>query len=430
MTATLPLETGAPWWAEFVDLEVELGIGTTVNANVIGRWDRAHWDRPLTGTWSGLEPSWVAVDPCNLLDASVTRGRDRWLDRFGASSAAMTIQDPDGALSWDAAETDDLLAVRPGRELRLRARHVATGVDYPIWRGWVETIDDTFAPASVPVAKFTAQDGYAQLAHIDLPEQAPVGAGETSDARINRLLDLAAWPVEWRDVNAGRITVQATNLARPIADDLGITADSEGGAVFADRDGRIAFRNRDWFRTDPRATTVQATIGGDGQDVCAASYETTRSAGDIVNDVQLARAGGTMQRYVDPGSVATYRQRSYTRSDYICEDDTQIGLLARRILNARASGQVRIPKLTVVPTDDPAEWAFVLAVDYGWRLEVHYPAADGTDWIRTVIVQGVAHKITPDRWELELRVDDAAATEADTWDGADGWDRALWSEAL
>lgn len=427
---------GPPWWTKYVDLEVELGIGTTVNKNVVARWsamptvNRAHWDRPLTGTWAGTEPIWVAVDPCNLLDVNVNRGRDRWIDRFGASTAAFTAQDPDGNLSWDAADTDDFLEIRPGRELRIRARHVATGVEYPVWRGWVEAIDDAFAPASVPVASFSGQDGYAQLAHIDLPEQSPVGGGELSSARVTRLLDVAGWPVEWRDLDVGRVTVQATNLARPIADDLGITADSEGGAVFADREGRIAFRNRDWLRTDPVATTVQATVGGAAQQVCAASYETTRNAGDIVNDVQLARAGGTMQRFVNTASISRYRQRSYSRSDFICETDAQIALLAQRILNARAGGQVRIPKLTVVPTDDPAEWSFVLGVDYGWRLEVHYPATDGTDWVRTVIVQGVAHKITPDRWECELRVDDAAVTEADTWDGRDGWDRALWSVAI
>ena len=420
-----------PWWADYVELTVELGIGTHTNVETVGRWDRAEWDDDASGTWSGLEPEWVPVDPCRLLDVSVTRGRDGWLERFGASTASLSVLDPDGALSWDSSETDDQLAVRPGRELRIRARHVASGVEFPVWRGWVETIDDTFAPGATPVAEFSAQDGYAQLAHINLPEQAPVGAGETSDERIVCLLDLAEWPPEWRDIDDGRITVQGTNLARPIADDLGITADSEGGAVFADREGRIAFRNRDWLRTDPRATAVQATVGGDGQDVCASGYETVRSAGDIVNDVQLARAGGTMRRYTDPTSISLYRHRTYQRSDYVCEDDEQIDLLARRILSSRASGQVRIPSLTVVPTDNPDAWAFVCAVDYGWRLEVHYPTTDGTDWVRNVIVQGVAHKVTPDGWELELRVDDAAvAVGADWWDGPRGWDVALWSEAL
>ncbi|HKE67433.1 MAG TPA: hypothetical protein VKB59_22735 [Micromonosporaceae bacterium] len=434
MTATLAprtVEAGAPpWWFEFVELTVELGVGASGNKNPVGRWDRAHWDKPATGTWSGLEPVWVPVDPCMLLEVGVSRGRDRWIDRFGASSATLRIQDPDGRLSWDAAASDDLLAVRPGREVRIRALHVGSGVQYPVWRGFLETIDDTFDPGGVPIAAFTAQDSYAQLAHIDLLERdPPVGAGESSDARVNRLLDLADWPLEWRDIDPGMITVQATNLARPIADDLGITADSEGGAVFADRRGRICFRNRDWLRTDPHATELQATIGGADEDVCAAGYETTRSAGDIVNDIQLARAGGTMQHYIDAGSISRYRHRTYQRSDFVCEDDAQVGVLARRILNTRASGQVRIPKLTITPGYEPDDWAFVCAVDYGWRLEVHYPTTAGTDWTRTVLVQGVDHRITPGGWTCELRVDDAVAglTAADVWDGEHGWDRALWS---
>jgi len=340
------------------------------------------------------------------------------------------VQDPDGNLSWDADDADDQLAVRPGREVRLTATVLGDGSTHAMWRGWIETIDDDFTPAAVPVAKFTAQDGYAQLAHINFGEGPIVGTGESSDERIHRLLDLAGWPADRRDIDLGAITVQGTNLARAVADDLGITADSEGGAVFSDREDRIAFRARDWLRTDPRATELQATIGGPLQDVCAASFVATRSADDIVNDVQVARAGGTVQRFIDNTSIALYNHRTYSRSDYVCEDDEQVAVLGTRILKSRAGGHVRLPSLRITPTDNPVEWRFVCEVDYGWRVEVHYPTLDGTDWVRTVIVQGIAHDISPDGWETVLRVDDVSALifAADVWDGPRGWDLATWSE--
>jgi hypothetical protein len=413
-----------------VELTVELGVGTQTSHGTLGLWDQAAWDNSMSGTWSGIEPSWLPVDPCRLLDVSTTRGRDRWIDRFGASSASFSLQDPDGRLSWDSQDDDDMLVVRPGREVRVTARLVSSGETFPVWRGWVETIEDEFVPGQVPAAKFTAQDSYASLAHINFLEQDPVGAGETSNARIHRLLDLAEWPAAWRDVDAGRTTVQGTNLARAVADDLGITADSEGGAVYADMDGRIAFRNRDWLRTNPASTSLQATVGGADQDVCAASFETTRNADDIVNDVQVARATGTVQQFLDPASISTYRRRTYQRTDYVCDNDDQVAVLGRRILGARATGQVRIPKVTITPTDSPADWRFVLTVDYGWRLEVHYPTTDGTDWTRTVLVQGITHNITPAGWTTELRVDDlppGMESGADWWDGPRGWDEAVWS---
>lgn len=251
-----------PWWAQYVQLEVELGIGTTVNTNTVGVWDTSKWDDAASGTWSGLEPVWYPIDACQLRDVQISRGRDRSLDRFGASSASITADDVNGWLSWDADANPDLLPVRIGTEVRIRAYALSSGQLFALWRGFIESIDDAFAPSERPAAKLTCQDAVAQLSHIDPLEQEPVGAGERSDQRVARLLDVAAWPKEWRDLHVGTITVQATNLARNVMDDIGITADSEGGAVFAARDGRIAFRNRDWLRADPRAQTVQANIGG------------------------------------------------------------------------------------------------------------------------------------------------------------------------
>lgn len=429
-TAVVTAHDTPPWWAQYVTLTVELGISSTSDGGaVVGVWDTARWDRPLTGTWSGLEPEWTAVDLCALLAFSMRRGRARAYDRFPASSATVTIADPEGTLSWDSDVDADSLDVRPGRELRATAFHVASGVDYPVWRGWLEAIEDGFSPAGPPPARFTAQDALAQLAHINLPESSPVGAGELSGARVHRLLDLAEWPEEWRDVDTGAVTMQATNLARTIADDLGVTADSEGGALFVDREGRVAFRDRDWLRTSPEATTIQATIGGPAEDVCGAEYELIRTAGDVVNDVQVARSGGTMQRVENAASISAYRRRTWSRGDYVMETDADALALANRILTMRSGGQVRMTKLTIRGSNDQATWAFMLAVDYGWLLEVVYtsPLDPGVGWTRRVHVQSVEHRVTPDEWITVLEVDDPLASSADTWDGADGWDLALWS---
>lgn len=422
---------GAPWWNAYAVVEVDLGVGGEGGTKPRAVWNSSHWDAP-TANWAGTEPAWVTVSQCRLIDVSIDRGRARSFDRFGASSASFTFDDPDGALSWDSSTDEDTLDVRAGRPIRVRGRSVPHGTEVVLWNGFVESIEDAFAPWSRPAAKITAQDALAQIAHVDLPEVAPVGGGERSDQRVARLLDLAEWPNEWRDLDVGRVTVQATNLARNLVDDLGITADSEGGALFATRDGDIAFRNRDWLRTRPEAATVQATIGDDDDDVCAASYALVRTGADIVNDVQLARAGGTMRRFVDEASVAYYRRRTFQRSDYVCETDAQVDLLGGRIIAARGSGQVRITKLSIACVD-VATFDFALAVDYGWRLVVSWEpdpvSPNAPPWSREVHVQGVSHRIGVDGWTLDLRVDDAFASAADTWNGPNGWDVATWAVA-
>jgi hypothetical protein len=433
MTALIDVPHGSPpWWSSHVDLQLELGISrSSASGSTVAAWDRSLWDSGSGAVWSGLEPEWFALSDCRILDLSIERGRERWLDRYGSSSASVTVEDPDGLLSWQPDE--DLLVARVGRSLRIRAQLVETGEDLTLWRGWIESISAGFDPGAVPTVQLTAQDGFAQVAHVDMPEQAPVGGGESSAERIERLLDLADWPAEWRDIEPGRITVQATNLARSIADDLGITADSEGGALYSDRTDRMVFRNRDWLRTDPRAIAVQASIGTAPGDYCATGYETAREGSEIVNDVQVSRAGGTVQRFTDEASIGLYLRRTFQRTDYVCETDEQIDLLGRRILGTRSSDQLRLPAITLRPLDNAAEWRFCCEVDYGWRIAVAWDAeqvarAEG-GWTREVIVQGIDYKIDPGGWEITLKVDDAKQSAADVWDGVAGWDVAEWSVA-
>jgi hypothetical protein len=322
--------------------------------------------------------------------------------------------------------------LRPGTPVRVRARHVSSGVTYPVWRGFLEEISESFSPSETPTASLACQDGYAQVAHINLPERDPVGAGETSDQRVHRLLDLAEWPQDRRDIDPGQVTVQATNLARNLVDDLGITADSEGGAVFSAKDGKFTFRNRDWFRLAPYATAVQATVGGDGEDVCASGYEIVRAGSDIVNDVQFARAEGTMQRLTDETSVGKFRRRTYERSDFVCEHDEQVQVLAGRVLTSRAPGRVRMTSVTITPHSSD-DYRFCLAVDYGWRISVHYTSDVGSDWTREMHVHGVEHKIGASTWTTTLKVDDAYAPPAQYWDDqrpGHGWDHALWDQVI
>jgi hypothetical protein len=406
-------------WAE---LHIELGVGDSNAPTVDTLWGAARWSA-ATSHWSGLEPSWLDVTG-RMLEANVQRGRRNWTDRIGMSSAVVAADNADGWLTWNSATlgTQD---VRPGRPLRLWARIVADGAHRDLWRGFVEGIDDAYDPGQRPKASVRAQDALAQVAHVDLPEQSPLGAGERTDVRVGRVLDNADWPASWRMLEQGQVTVQATNLARNLADELGITADSEGGAAYAGTDGRVYFRNRDWLRVAPYATTVQATIGPAGA-VCASEHTVVRDAADIRNDVQLARAGGTMQRYVDADSVALYRRRTYQRGDLICETDPQVQLLAQRIVGSRSKSTVRLTDVTV-PVVDAASAGFVASVDYGWRLVVQWEDASES-WSREVHVMGVNHHIRPTGWTCTLAVDDAVAQPTQPW-GAGRWGSAKWTEA-
>lgn len=408
-------------YQEWITLHVELGIGDSNAPSLDTLWGTGRWGAPVSH-WSGLEPTWHDVTD-RMTETNVQRGRSTWLDRIGMSSAVATADNADGWLTWNAG-TLGAQDVRPGRPLRLWATVTATGAHRDLWRGFIEGIDDAYEPSKRPRASVRGQDALAQIAHVDLPEQALIGAGEATDVRVGRILDAADWPTQWRALDAGQVTVQPTNLARNLTDELGITADSEGGVAYAGTDGKVYFRNRDWLRLAPYATTVQAVIGPDGP-ICASGHTVVRDAADVRNDVQLARAGGTMLRYVDQDSVALYRRRTYQRGDLICEADAQVAVLAQRLIGSRSKSTVKLTDVTV-PVVDAASAAFVAAVDYGWRIVVSW--AEGPEsWSREVHVMGLTHQIRPESWTVTLAVDDVFAQPTEPW-GLGKWGSAQWTE--
>lgn len=406
---------------QWATIHVELGIGDSNAPTVDTLWGTAKWGAP-TSRWSGLEPTWHDMTD-RTIDIDIQRGRDTWLDRIGMSSATVNADNADGWLTWNAAPVG-AEEVRPGRPLQVWVT-LPDGTRRNLWRGFVEGINDAYAPSNRPVATLRAQDALAQIAHVDLPEQAPIGAGERADVRVGRILDSSDWPAAWRVLEQGQVTMQATNLARQMADELGVTADSEGGVAYAGTDGKVYFRNRDWLRLASYATTVQATIGPGGA-VCGSAHTVVRDAADIRNDVQLARTGGTMQRVVDQDSIALYRRRAYSRGDLICDSDAQVLLLAQRLLGSRSKTAVRLTAVQI-PVIDQASATFVASVDYGWRLVVAW-AQDGQAWQREVHVMGITHQIAPDGWTVTLAVDDVKAQPTAPW-GVGKWGAAKWTEA-
>jgi hypothetical protein len=427
------------WYSDLAAPVVEIGVGTTDAAldNPVGLWDDALWDSAGTGAWAGIEPDWVTVEPCSLLDIETSRGRSRWTEPFDAGSASITVDTRLSALEWGDQVVPSQLTIRPGRQLRITALHQASGITYPIFRGWIESIVETFQPDASPTVVVNAQDALAQISHVTLPSLiAPVGDGELSGARINRILDNAEWPTMWRNTDAGLAPMQGTYFASgTLLDEAKLTSDSEGGGFYADPDGIVRFRDRNWLRDAPEAKTVQGIIGAGSGEYCAAEYVPARDGADVVNDVQVNEQGGDLQRLTDSASIANYRRRVFQKTDYICTNPSDVTRLGQRMLSSRKTARARIPSVSLTPVDSDT-FAFVLGVRFGYRLEIKYEPGTaamydtGEPWTETVLVQGIAHHITTTDWTCDLTVDDASAFPQEGWDHNAGWDVSLWAEAV
>jgi len=232
-----------------------------------------HLDDPARGrldtaTW-GPDNVWTDVTPW-FVRAEVRRGATR-VDgpnlRYESGTLRMVLRDDDRRFDPDNLAgpyvSAGLTQVTPMRAIRIQA--VYAGTTYPIFRGNVDpdswqTIYEGPKSTAVVVA---ASDAYAVFASFDRNAGATVGSGETSGARINRILDSIGWPAADRLVATGDSTLQSTNLADNTLTELLLTADSELGEFYADASGRAVFRNRRAIFSDLRSTRPNAIFGDD-----------------------------------------------------------------------------------------------------------------------------------------------------------------------
>jgi len=414
------------WW-EHLEVEVRWGA-RGVAAGGAGAWDLDVWDGP--GTWSGWEPSWAVLDDCWISNLTVTRGRAKATERFSAGTLSMTLV----AAQRDQSRIWSWLLDQPtiGDELSIRARVRDGGDWWPLFRGSITALSDGFELDGRLAVSVAGIDAMAEIAAVDLPEvDPPVGAGERSDQRISRILDLIGFPVERRRLDVGVVTVQSTNLARNLLDEAQVTAESEVGDLWVDAEGMVIFRNRQWWLTDPRTTSSRVTYSNvPGSGHCPAVFRTALDLSDLENRVSMARAGGTALTVIDHASRARFGLRTFTRFDLVCEFDVDVQIAASARLAENRQRTRRVEQLSVKP-----EAAVIVgvpaAVAWGPVLDLRLGDAATVEWLaggadepdsRLMHVQGWTHTIdAAGGWVTDLQVWDRPG-----YTPVSGWDIALW----
>jgi hypothetical protein len=417
---------------------MELGVGDTRIPTGQAVWDTARWDT-AGDAWAGTEPTWLDVS-CEVNTAVADAGRARIVERFRPGYADVTVTNTDGwadlAVPPQAPAT---LSVRPGRPIRW-------GVDTPtgrhvLFRGFIDDAVPIYQPYGTDVVQLGCIDAFGEVGRLRLDELgAPVGAGESADARIRRLLDAVAWPVIYRDIQPTSISLAGTTYGTGLTDLLGQAADSAAGSVFADTAGRIVYRARDWQTYAPDVPP-DATIGNVGPgDVCPSVWELSFRRGDVAGRVRLGRTDGSGVVAVAPTpTLIALGPEPFERSDLLTADDADLAVMAERYVTTRGLDTMpRVESVTLDAASDPGDGRVVELMatarpEVPTRIRCRLQARDGrTVFDREMFVTGVAHDIGPTgRWTCTLTLDVAApfAAAGGRWDTT-GWDRSTWADVV
>lgn len=420
---------------------ITIGVSSSAQMALWG----AQWQGLFVREIIPVEPitDWLDIT-CDVRSIHTRYGRERYTQRYDVSTLTVELLNDDGQYTY---KNPHPLNLRPGRQVRVTATH--EGVTYPIAYHIVDSIGATYTLDGHAYTQLSCVDPTSLLADKATKASSGGQGGGLSGTRVDLLIDQVGYQL--RKLDPGQFFTQGIVASdSSVRDEVGVTADSEGGSVFADRDGYIVYKDRNWSATDSRLTTVMADVYGmpralgrpivdlvptdpDAPLIEYSELSTDWSMDRVVNFVELANRGGTVQTFVNDESFKANGPRTYQRLDFVLFRDDALPLRAADLMDNWGDPVLRINSVSFSPGLSEGEnvWPFCLSVFLNWAVRVWY-AHPLNNWGYATVthIQSVQHSIGLDDWEVVCTLDLPISfvelfTGAIGWD-VDGWDLNVW----
>ena len=356
----------------------------------------------------------LADSPSDVVDVSditlrvsIRRGRNRILNKFEAGSATIVLEDTNG--DWVPTNTSSPYYGKlvPLRKIRIWADYDSGSgvVRYYLYSGYITSYDTNFKLGLEDISSVTLQcvDAFRLFSKVSISTVAGTSAGQTTGARMENLLDVAAFPTSMRVIDTGDSTVQADpGTERDLLGALQTIENSEFGGFYIDPEGNATFLARDTVAQKADGTATDFADDGTG-----ISYQGIDFAYDdtlIFNDVTVSREGGTPQTVQDTSSIETFFIHSGKREGLLIETDAESLEQANMILQSRKDAIFRIDSIGLNLADD-AETARIVAglsLDIFDLVDITKSTPGAGSVTLELFVQGIQHDITTNTWGTKL----------------------------
>jgi hypothetical protein len=335
-------------------------------------------------------------------------------------------------------------------DIKVRLEATWGGTTYGLFAGYVEDWQDDFPGLGYDATTtLTAIDPLSLLSSWEgTPLAVPVGAGETSGARVARIIDAAGviGPGN-RSIMNGDEGMQATTLGGSAITLLNLTVDSEGGTYWYDPAvsgtgsfGAFVYESRSALASNTRSTVSQVTFSAGS--VPFRDPRTSSGRDQLLRVAALSRVGGATQEVTAFSLGGNTGLPRLARSDLVTETDVGVYSIAELlVMKGSAENAYRVTGLTIDPViaGEPAAlaeatflidangrsaWSAALGLRIRDRATVSMTVPVSSLTInKNVFIDGVSHNITPMRWSTSFQFASATA-----WDGftAAVWDTATW----
>ena len=341
------------------------------------------------------------------LSASIRRGRNRILDKFQAGTATVVLRDDNGDFNIANVSSPLYGKLLPLRKIQIFADY--NGVRYPLFYGFITSFTSQFQVGVDAYSKVTLQcvDGFRLLNGVTFSSVPTALAGETTGARIGKLLDLASWPSAARSIDTGDTTCQVDpgTANRNMLDEIQLVGDkTEYGGIFCNNQGQIDFFSR--TNLSNRAAQPTTIFSDDGIAIGYQGIELVHDDVMIVNDVTVQALGGVAQRVIDASSVSTYFTHSGVRTGIYVQTDAEAMNQAMMLLATRKDATLHISSLGLNLFDSTsaasARVISGLSLDIFSPIQVTKTMPGSTSITTTLFVQGVQHDMTKSSFNTKL----------------------------
>lgn len=249
-------------------------------------------------------------------------------------------------------------------------------------------------------------------------------ANDLTGARLNRILDLGGVDALDRDIDTGTQNCGPTLLAgQNLMEYCRKIAATEGGQIYEDAEGRLAFRER--VANSPTAVAVFSDdpTGDNGYPV--APLDPDFSLDRVINYAEVTRENGVTQSAEDATSRAKYGDKS------VSLDTLHSSPSYARSTAARLTIRNKDPRLVfrqVVADGIDVANSVQLETDVGDAVEVIARPPRGGDPIdQTSIVERVEHDLEGHRWFTTFGVAEHTVLPDFWWnEPGQGWDESVW----
>ena len=436
------LLTTAPDTAAGIAIDLDdwrLSVEALLPATDAALWDVTDWDEV---DWGQL--AWVDITG-DVRGIEWTRGADEYRGRPRIGIVTLTLASPDRKFDpWNPlTETAQAGYFAPGTIIRCgvqSATYTGVGLWIPQWTvivdRWEQTSVGSEADFAVNIIGYeTARD----LAEVDDNALASaVGAGDTLNERMTRLLDAADWPYGYiESTQDSGIVLQSTDMADNRLAEIYRTADSTDHTVRSARDGRLMAYTFDypgavsvsvWPLLDvssivlgvddvPAFGVSRSLSGGVDYQVVKYDYDTFRTYPTdegMVNDARYARVGGTQQVAENADSIARFGRRTQVRNDLLCTTDGAAANLAAYNVARKGANALRVASVDLTPWawNDDSNYLAAIAADIGVLAFVYPPrsTAGTSDPYMFATLSTMTHRIRPRgperlQWDMSFGFD-------------------------